>query len=98
MPFFIAINAAACAGGIWGSVRYAFGATRVMISVIGAVRSSPALNTLPTQPIDGSAASNLTNFDDGQSIYSFAYSADGKKLAVARGLKTTDVVLAKNLR
>ena len=49
-------------------------------------------------PIDGSTATNLTNFEDGQSIYSFAYSTDGKKLAVARGVTTTDVVLAKNLR
>jgi Tol biopolymer transport system component len=47
-------------------------------------------------PIDGSEAYNLTNFTDVQEIYSFALSTDGKRLAVARGMGNSDIVLVKN--
>ncbi len=49
-------------------------------------------------PVDGGPAANLTNFTDGRSIYSFAYTPDGKQLAMSRGLTTSDIVLVKNLR
>lgn len=49
-------------------------------------------------PIDGSPSVNMTSFTDPLAIYSFALTADGKKLAVARGVTTTDIVLVKNVR
>jgi Tol biopolymer transport system component len=39
----------------------------------------------------------ITNFKEGR-IYSFAWSPDGKKLAVGRGPQTRDVVLISNFR
>ena len=48
------------------------------------------------QPIDGGAPKPVTNFTSEQ-IFSFAWSADGKRLAIARGTVTNDVVLVSNL-
>jgi Tol biopolymer transport system component len=48
------------------------------------------------QPIDGGAPKQVTNFTSDQ-IFSFAWSRDGKRLAVARGTITNDVVLVSNL-
>jgi eukaryotic-like serine/threonine-protein kinase len=48
-------------------------------------------------PIDGGKAVKLTNFKD-RSIFSFAWSRDGKQLAMARAMTTRDVVLMKNFR
>ncbi len=67
-----------------------------------AVNTPPGINVasenLRRLPIDGSKATNLTNFKDGQAISSFAYSPDGRTLAMARATTNTDVVLVKNLR
>jgi len=48
-------------------------------------------------PIDGGKAVKVTNFKD-RSIPSFAWSRDGKQLAMARSMTTQDVVLMKNFR
>jgi TolB protein len=48
------------------------------------------------QDLDGTAPQQLTNFADGQ-IFSFEWSRDKRRLALARGSISTDVVLMKNL-
>jgi serine/threonine protein kinase len=48
-------------------------------------------------PIDGGKAVRLTDFKD-RFIPSFAWSRDGKQLAMARAMTTNDVVLMKNFR
>ena len=50
------------------------------------------------QPLDGSAPQPFTEFTDGQSIFDFAWSADGQRLAIARGTVSRDIVLFKGLR
>lgn len=45
-------------------------------------------------PLDGGSSRQLTNFKTEQ-IYNFDWSADGKKLVLARGTTTIDVVLIK---
>ena len=47
------------------------------------------------QPIDGSLAVQVTNFDAGR-IFNFAYSPNGEQLALSRGSFNSDVVLIKN--
>ena len=47
------------------------------------------------QPIDGSPKRQLTNFK-ADLIFNYAWSRDGKKLALARGSKTSDVVLIRD--
>ena len=46
------------------------------------------------QPLDGGPAYQVTHFAD-QQIFNFAYSPDGKKLALSRGTYGRDVVLLK---
>jgi hypothetical protein len=48
------------------------------------------------QPIDGGPPKQLTDFTSDM-IFSYAWSRDGKKLALARGSKTSDVVLISDL-
>jgi len=48
------------------------------------------------QPLDGSAPRQLTHFTSDR-IFSFAWSRDGKRLAVSRGTVSGDVVLIRNL-
>ena len=47
------------------------------------------------QPITGGAPFQMTKFDSGR-IFNFAYSPDGKQLALSRGSLNSDVVLIKN--
>jgi serine/threonine protein kinase/Tol biopolymer transport system component len=50
------------------------------------------------QPIDGSDPSQLTYFkEDDYDIHSFAWSRDGRYLALSRGRFTTDIVLIKSV-
>jgi Tol biopolymer transport system component len=49
------------------------------------------------QPLDGSAPRQITHFTDGRSIVDFAWSRDGKHLAIARTTVTNDIVLFKGL-
>ncbi len=50
-----------------------------------------------SQPVDGGKPSQLTNFH-GDQIFNFAWSHDGKWLALARGKVTEDVVLISDIR
>jgi Tol biopolymer transport system component len=48
------------------------------------------------QPLDGSAPRQLTHFaDDGKTIWDYAWSTDGKRLAVARGAIANNIVLLR---
>ena len=49
-------------------------------------------------PIDGKPPYQLTRFADGRTITDFAWSHDGKRLAIARSVTTNDIVLFKGLR
>jgi Tol biopolymer transport system component len=50
------------------------------------------------QALDGGAPRQLTRFNDGRPIMSFAWSRDGKRLAVARTTFTDDIVLFRGLK
>jgi dipeptidyl aminopeptidase/acylaminoacyl peptidase len=50
------------------------------------------------QPLDGSPPRQLTRFTDGRIIADFAWSRDGRRLAISRASVTTDIVLFKGLR
>ena len=50
-----------------------------------------------TQPIDGTKPTALTTFKEFE-IAAFALNAAGNRLAIARGSRTRDIVLIKNLR
>jgi len=50
-----------------------------------------------SQPIDGSPPRQLTDFKS-SSVHCFAWSRDGKQLAMARGTGTNDIVLISNFR
>ncbi|NOT48722.1 MAG: protein kinase [Acidobacteria bacterium] len=47
------------------------------------------------QPIDGSAPTQITDFDSGK-ILNFAWAADGKDLLIARGNTNNDLILIKD--
>jgi Tol biopolymer transport system component len=50
------------------------------------------------QPLDGGAPRQLTHFaPDGNQIWDFDWDADGRRLAVARGKTSTDIVLFRGL-
>jgi Tol biopolymer transport system component len=50
------------------------------------------------RPIDGGAAHRLTTFADDRTIANFAWSPDGKHLAVARSSTTSDIVLLRGVK
>jgi eukaryotic-like serine/threonine-protein kinase len=57
------------------------------------------VSDLWVEPLDGSAPRQLTHFaPDGQQIWDFDWSADGRRLAVARGTTSTDIVLFRGLQ
>ena len=57
------------------------------------------VSDLWVQPLDGSEPRRLTYFEaDGHEIWGFDWSADGRRLAVARGKTSTDIVLFRGLR
>jgi serine/threonine protein kinase/Tol biopolymer transport system component len=49
------------------------------------------------QPLTGEPARQLTNFSEDQ-IFAFAWSADGKKLALVRGVNAKSVILMKDFK
>ena len=49
------------------------------------------------QPIAGGPPKQITNFTSGL-MFSFSWSLDGKQLAVARGSRTSDIILISNFR
>jgi Tol biopolymer transport system component/DNA-binding winged helix-turn-helix (wHTH) protein len=57
---------------------------------------NPDRSNIWSQPLDGSPPKQITDFKSAQVIFSFDWSRDGKSLAVARGTRTTDVVLIKD--
>ncbi len=50
------------------------------------------------QPLDGSAPRQMTEFMDDLSVFDFAWSPGGERLALARGRVSTDIVLFSELR
>jgi serine/threonine protein kinase/Tol biopolymer transport system component len=56
------------------------------------IRTSSGVSNIWTQPLDGSPQKQLTDFKD-QRIFNFAWSRDGKQLALSRGVFNADVVL-----
>lgn len=55
------------------------------------------ISNLWQQPIVGGERVQITNFKDGR-IFNFAFSPDGKQLAMARGKVNSDVVLIENAK
>lgn len=79
-------------GGDYGIIRWTPDGRAIAF-----VRDVKGQSNIWTQPLDGSAPKQLTHFKD-LGIRNFAWSRDGKKLAVTRGSSTRDVVLIKNFR
>ena len=50
-----------------------------------------------SQPLDGGPPRQITHFSD-RYVASFAWSRDGKRLAVARTTTTNDIVLLRGLK
>ena len=50
------------------------------------------------QSLDGGPPRQLTRFTDGRPIVAFAFSRDGKRLAIARTSTTDDIVLVRGLK
>jgi serine/threonine protein kinase len=50
------------------------------------------------QPLDGGAARQLTHFADDRRIVDFAWSHDGKQLALSRAINISDIVMLKGVR
>ena len=55
------------------------------------------VGNLWSQPLEGGKPKQLTHFTSDQ-IFSYAWSRDGKQLAVSRGTQQSDVVLLSNLK
>jgi len=66
-------------------------------SALTYVDESNSADNIWSQPVNGGPRKPLTNFNS-DSISSFAWSRDGKRLAISRGPVTTDVVLLKDFR
>jgi eukaryotic-like serine/threonine-protein kinase len=60
--------------------------------VLTYIRDQQGISNIWAQPIDGGPPRQLTDFTAGQ-IFNFAWSKDGRQLALARGSQTSDVVL-----
>jgi Tol biopolymer transport system component len=50
------------------------------------------------QPIDGSAPRQLTHFTDRKTIGQYAWSRDGRRLAMSRASFSSDIVLFRGLK
>ena len=59
------------------------------------IDTKDGVSNIWAQPIDGGPKRQLTNFK-ADLIFNYAWSRDGKKLALARGSKTSDVVLIRD--
>jgi len=59
--------------------------------------TSGGISNIWSQPLDGGPPRQLTAFKD-QLIFDFAWSRDGKQLALSRGVVNSDVVLISNFR
>ena len=65
---------------------------------IAVVVPDPPPGNIWVQPLDGGAPRQLTHFTGDYEISDFAWSRDGKRLAVSRSKSTSDIVLFKGLR
>jgi hypothetical protein len=54
-------------------------------------------SNISSQPLDGGPPRQLTDFKSDR-VFSFAWSRDGKQLALARGTLTNDVILISDFR
>jgi Tol biopolymer transport system component len=61
------------------------------------IRETQDISNLWVYLVDGSAPYQLTHFRDGR-IYYLALSGDGKRIALARGRLSSDVVLIRNVQ
>ena len=61
------------------------------------IDTKDGVSNIWSQPVAGGPPKQLTHFNSGLIFY-YAWSRDGKKLAIARGRKASDVVLIKDLR
>jgi Tol biopolymer transport system component len=79
---------------------------RRRLSVVGKPRWTPdgravvytKQSNLWLQPLDGGAPRQFTHFTDRKMIQDFAWSRDGRHLAIARTSVTNDIVLIKGLK
>ena len=79
-------------GGISFPLRWAPDGQSVVYAV-----DEGGFENLWAQPLAGGRGRALTHFTS-QMIYSFAYSHDGKQIAIARGTSSSDVMLISNFR
>lgn len=61
------------------------------------VLTKGGISNIWSQPTSGDTATQLTNFDQDQ-IYAFAWSPEGKKLAIVRGVNAKSVILMKGIQ
>ncbi len=61
------------------------------------IKTRDGVSNVVVQSLEGGEPVPLTDFKDGR-LFSFAFSPDGKQLALSRGKTDRDVVLIKDLR
>jgi eukaryotic-like serine/threonine-protein kinase len=61
------------------------------------IETRDGVSNIVAQPLDGGKPVPLTDFKEGQ-LFSFAFSPDGKQLALSRGAINRDVVLIRDFR
>ena len=61
------------------------------------IREQGEVSNIWAQPVEGGLPKLVTDFDSGH-IFNFAWSRDGRRLALARGSQTSDVVLIRSLQ
>lgn len=61
------------------------------------LREEQGVSNVWGQPLEGGPPKQITHFEAGQ-IVNFAWSNDGRQLALARGSESSDVVLIRNFR
>ena len=59
------------------------------------IENRDGVSNIWLQPVDGGSKRQLTNFKS-DLIFNYAWSVDGKKLALSRGSQTSDVILIKD--
>jgi Tol biopolymer transport system component len=60
-------------------------------------RSPGGVSNLWTLPLGGGEPQQFTKFD-GETIFSYAFSPDGTRIAMSRGRVTGDIVMIRNYR
>lgn len=65
---------------------------------IAYAKTTPGENIWVVQPVIGSQPRQLTRFTDGRAILDFAWSSNGKRLAIARSATINDIVLFEGLK